>query len=605
VQNESFTKLVSDQSPTGQALSSNLTTFASWKPEELQKSEVQADDLTQLSREAKRVLKEALDRIRWHYEGAEAMKPMQNAVEELRQINNELRQLPNNQNQRTEAEQTKFELAKAWTKELDRAVTEASHEFFETARQKEAILSERVTALTAATKAEKQMQPAVHKLEKALNENKNKEEMTGQIDQRLNEISDRLRELNDLQENMNREQVATEARKAAPQARAFARAQIAQNRNGLQEKYDTMKQAVAPVLKAERVAGNYPDAEKLDALTGQDPDTAKGKETVVEIRGLASRANENPPSLAQDIPPAMQQPTEALEQHQASPQETANQLAKPRLAMALEAARLVKQGDRKTAVAYELLGEDTGLLLESPATLSAPAIKPLTERAAVLAGQRGEDARQAEIRAANEKLRLLAQHAVGNVEVLAAQLDELSAEAMQAAGDAAKKPPLTAQLGELAGTAPPVADWAESVNPQEIAASAAHESLQDIEAAPKQWEPYNEASQILADAARQLRMDAATEQLADLNPFPAAEILAPEPADVAAKSPVAQDDARSLARPDGKAIVDPAPKGIDQAEWVRLNAQLRKAIQSGGIENFSEEQQAAIRAYFEKLSSEK
>jgi hypothetical protein len=605
VQNESFTKLVSDQSPTGQTLSSNLTTFASWNPEQLQKSEVQADDLTQLSREGKRILKEALDRIRWHYEGAEAMKPLQNAVEELRQINNELRQLPNNQNQRTEAEQTKLELAKAWTKELTQAATEASHEFFETAKQKEATLSERTTALTAAAKAEKEMQPAVNKLEKALNENKNKEEMTGQIDQRLNEISDRLRELNDLQENMNREQVAAEARKAAPQARAFERAQKARNPNGLQEKYDNLKQAVAPVLKAERVAGNYQDAEKLEGLAGQDPDSAKGKETAEEIRGLASRANENPPSLAQDIPPAMRQPTDALEQHQATPQETANQLAKPRLAMALEAARLVKQGDRKTAVAYELLGQDTGALLESPATLSAPAIKPLTERAAALAGQRGDEARQAEIKAANERLKLLAQHPAGNAEVLAAQLDELSAEAMQAAGNDAKKPPLTTQLGTLAATTPPVANWAESDNPQEIAASAAHESLHDIEAAPKQWEPYNEASQILGDAARQLRMDAATKELADLNPFPAAALPVPQPADIAAKSPVTQDDARSLTRPDGKAIVDPAPKGIDQAEWARLNAQLRKAIQSGGIENFSEEQQAAIRAYFEKLSSEK
>jgi hypothetical protein len=275
--------------------------------------------------------------------------------------------------------------------------------------------------------------------------------MTGQLDQRLNELSDRLRELNDLQENMNREQVAAEARKAAPQARAFERAQKAQNPNGLQEKYDNLKQAVAPVLKAERVAGNYQDAEKLEALTGQTPDTAKGKETAAEIRDLANRANENPPSLAQDIPPAMQQPSEALEQHQATTLETANQLARPRLAMSLEAARLAKQGDRKTAVAYELLGQDTGELLESPATLSAPAIKPLTERAAVLAGRRGEDARQAEIKAANERLKLLAHHPDGNAEVLAAQLDELSTEAMQAAGDTAKKPPLSTQLGRLGG----------------------------------------------------------------------------------------------------------------------------------------------------------
>ena len=54
----------------------------------------------------------------------------------------------------------------------------------------------------------------------------------------------------------------------------------------------------------------------------------------------------------------------------------------------------------------------------------------------------------------------------------------------------------------------------------------------------------------------------------------------------------------------GQALTQLPPKGIDQAEWARLNDRLRQAIRSSGIENFAEEHQAAIRAYFERLSSD-
>jgi hypothetical protein len=55
--------------------------------------------------------------------------------------------------------------------------------------------------------------------------------------------------------------------------------------------------------------------------------------------------------------------------------------------------------------------------------------------------------------------------------------------------------------------------------------------------------------------------------------------------------------------PAGQAVTQPVPKGMDQAEWARLNERLRQAIRSSGVELFSEEQQAAIRAYFERLSA--
>jgi hypothetical protein len=268
--------------------------------------------------------------------------------------------------------------------------------------------------------------------------------------------------------------------------------------------------------------------------------------------------------------------------------------------MALESSRLLMQSDRKTAVAYGLLGEDLGALVDQPDKLSAPALQPLADRAAALAGEKGEEARQAEIRAANARLKQLASDRPDNPEALADRMDEMSALAKQAAGEAPKRQPLTAQLEETSKLATPVADWAESADAREIAASAAHETSTAIQASPSQWESYNDASLALADAARQIRMATAVNELADLSPFPAPTSLTEAQNQNASASAAMNGNVEALA---GKALTQPAPKGIDQAEWARLTERMRQAIRSSGIENFSEEHQAAIRAYFERLSS--
>jgi hypothetical protein len=55
----------------------------------------------------------------------------------------------------------------------------------------------------------------------------------------------------------------------------------------------------------------------------------------------------------------------------------------------------------------------------------------------------------------------------------------------------------------------------------------------------------------------------------------------------------------------GIAITQQTPGGLDQAEWARLNERLQKNIRNSGGENFTEEQRAAIQAYFEKLAATK
>ena len=521
----------------------------------------------------------------------------------MREVNQELRQLAHNPTRkRTDQEQEKITLAKAWERQLEKAAAQAARQFFETAKQRDATLAQRVIALKAAAKAEEELAPAVQRLGRTLDEDSTKEELAGHIDRRLNQISERYRELNDQQERINREQVAAQVRQAFPAARAFARAQKAQDSAGLTEKYDKMKQAVAAVEKDQRVAGDYQGARKLDSLAGDAPQSAKGKETASEIRDLAMRADNNPPSLAQAIPPPMQDQTQALDRGTVTATDSANQLAWPRLAITLEASRLLRQADPKTAVAYDLLGEDLGALLESPPRLNRTTLQPLTDRAAALAGLKGEEARQAEIKAAYERFKQLAVNTPNDQQALAARLDGLSGLAKQAANEDPKRQPLASELDELTKLAPPAADWAESTNPKEIAAGAAEESLTGIQAAPKQWQPYNDASEILADAARQLRMDAALGDLAALNPYPVPQLSAslelqdPTQANSPAHKTVNMDG------PAGKAVIEAAPKGMDQAEWARLNERLRQAIRSSGIEHFTAEQQAAIRAYFQRLS---
>ena len=592
VRNENLTRVVGEKLPVSTSLTTNLSTFATWKLEDTQAAETKADDLTGFSKEVQRLMKEELERVRWRFEGAAALKEIEVAMEELRQINQEVHQMPDHPaRQRSEGEQAKIELAKAWERSLEQASANVARQLFETAKQKQATLAERTLALKGSAKADTELRPAIRALAQALDaDNFSKNEWANRIDQRLDEVAKHYRELNELQENVNREAIAAEARQALPAARAFARAQRNEGNMAAAESYAKLREAAARVEKAQFVLGDFQGAHHLQSLTGDSPQTARGKEAANELRDLAMRTDNQPQSLAQSIPPPMRQQSDALERQQAAARDSAEQLAWPRLAMSVEASRLYRANDRKTAAAYGLLGQDLGELLESPPQLTSANLRPLAERAAALAGQKGEEARQAEIRSAEERLQKLAQNAPHNPTMLAAQLDQLSSAARQAAGNDKDRPPLLEKLGAMADIAAPVADWAQSIQPEEVAASAAHESQAGIQAAPKAWESYNQASEILADAANQIRLNDAASQVAQLDPYPA-------PPDASLNDPLdtAQPASSETVRMEGAAgrvVAQPVPAAIDQAEWARLREGLRQAIRNSGIEHFSEEQQA-------------
>jgi hypothetical protein len=262
IQNENLAHLVLEIAPTGQTLATNLAAFASWTSDDSQKAEVQADALTAAAKTAQRILREELDKYRWRYEGSAALKDMEHAIQELRDFNQDLRQ-QQRKNNHSEQAQSKIQLAKTWDQELQRTVAMAAHQFFNTAKESDATLAQRFAALHASTKAEKELRPLVEKLSADLNQERGKDEFADQVERRLNQISDRYRELNDLQEKINREEVAAEARKAFPPARAFARAQKSQNDPAMAATFDRMKQSVDNVLQAQRVVGDYEEAQKL------------------------------------------------------------------------------------------------------------------------------------------------------------------------------------------------------------------------------------------------------------------------------------------------------------------------------------------------------
>ena len=137
VQNEKLTRLVGEKLPVSERLTTHLKAFAAWKLEDTQAAETQADDLTGFSKEAQRLMREELERVRWRYEGAAALKEIQNALEELREINQELRQQPDHPaRQRSESEQAKIDLAKAWEAALERSTANAARQLFETAKRR-------------------------------------------------------------------------------------------------------------------------------------------------------------------------------------------------------------------------------------------------------------------------------------------------------------------------------------------------------------------------------------------------------------------------------------------------------------------------------------
>jgi hypothetical protein len=410
---------------------------------------------------------------------------------------------------------------------------------------------------------------------------------------------------------MNREHVAGLARKALPAVRAFDQAKKQASDPALDKKFDRAQTDTAAIAEAARVAGDYREAARLDKLVGDSPANSDAPALASEVHSLASQTDRNPPSLASTIPPPMQKETDALASHDEKGAEAASKLAPTRLAISIEAERLARRGDPKAAAAYDLLGQDLGEAINAPEKLDDQVLRPLTERALALAGKKGAEARAAEIAAAKARLAKMEPKAP-NAPALAAELDALSALSLQAARDESKDPPLLERLSELVRLAPPVSDWADSTDEEEVAASASHDSEEGLVANPKSWEAHTDSSEILAEAARLVRQIDANRDLEHHDPFPSDQETppgkesAPQPSDKPSNKPSDKSDQTGRMTGDaGIAITQQTPGGLDQAEWARLNERLQKNIRNSGGENFTEEQRAAIQAYFEKLAATK
>ena len=117
-------------------------------------------------------------------------------------------------------------------------------------------------------------------------------------------------------------------------------------------------------------------------------------------------------------------------------------------------------------------------------------------------------------------------------------------------------------------------------------AQAAAQALSEIQAAPGQGSGFQQAAATLAAAAQQARMAHALGQGQGHSSQPGGE----------------NHGTASSTGEAGSALgMRTAPAGIDQADWARSRAEVKQNVRTGGVEQFSEEHQEAIRAYLKRL----
>jgi hypothetical protein len=589
VPNRDLIRLVEKKSPLGPSILTNLARFREWNSLDAAWTETQADELAAAAREARRIVHEQLNQGRAQWRGAPELQVLRLPVEELRAAANEMRpQAWENQNRQELLARKPAALAaaSAWAEELQRATREVEEKFFADARAAGRSLAERAAAVKASLQLEREVMPAAGQIERVLDTAPTVSELVGKTDKELDRIEAALGDLLQADEAAQTAQIARLAAAGLRELRARNRPAVA----------DGVKQ----IARAERRAGEFTRAEALEQAAAQ----ADARGLNQQLRDRARRERDRPASLAPLIPPPMHDGVKTLEESPDQQVETADRLARPRVALALEAERLRREAAQKTAVAYGQLGRELGQLLQAPDRLSAATLRPLADRASALAGLSGDPAHQAEVNAAWERAQQLAQQsqARGSAESLAARLDEVAGEAQAAADGRSQRPELMEDLDALASPPPPAS--AE----QELAAEAATEARSGIQTAPDQRESYQEAARTLSDAAGELRLGQAGKEAAAAQQAAAAQRAAGhqpgagrDPGGMA-RQPQAGDFTRPTGAADG---LDQPLSGAEQAEWARLRDKLREGLRSSSIEYFAEEQQEAIRAYFQRLGAEK
>jgi hypothetical protein len=580
-----LTRLAERHAAIGQQVLESLARFGDWNSMDASLTEAHSDELVGAAREARRLLQELLNQRRAHWRGPPALQALRVPVAALRSAVNEMRPLAwenKNRQELTSRKQAALTAATAWAQELQQAARETSQRLFTDSRSRQKNLAERATALKASMRVDRDVSPAADVIHQKLETAPTVTELVGKTEKELDRIEAAL---SDVLEAADAEQAAELARLAGTGLRELK----ARNQPAVAD-------AVRNIATAERRAGDLPRAETLERAAAQ----ANPRNLGEQLRDLAQRERERPASLGHLVPPPMHEGVQALDESPTAQVETANRLAKPRLALALEAERLQRESARKPAAAYSQLGRELGQLLEAPDKLTAQTLRPLAERASALAGMNGDPARQAEVNAGWDRAQQLTKDLAGQLpaDALASRLDRVADEARESADNAAKRPDLDTDLDDLA--APPAPASPE----QDIAAEAAGEAKTSIAAAPKERESYQEASRTLSNAAGEVRLSQAGKQ--------AAAAASRKPG---GNQPGQGSNSQELAgqpregdynRPTGSAAgLNEVVAGEDQAEWARLREKLREGTRSSTVEHFSEEQQEAIRAYFQRLSSEK
>ncbi len=583
-------KLAESETLVGPQINTNLSRFNEWTGADASATETETDELTTAAREARRVLFDQLGQGRARWRGAPGLQAARLPVEELRQTLTEMRPAAWQTKNRAELvaqHAPAFAAAKAWNAELRRGTHALAQALFAEAQRPGAGLAERAQDLKASLRLQQAVGQATQIIQEALETAPTAKELLQRVDKQMDRIDNTFTEVVRASETQTKAAVAQLARDGLRQLRASDTAAVRQT-------------TVPTILAVEHREGEQSLADALEQAAAQATPT----NLIQRLHSLVLRAWEPAVSLADTIPPPMYDGVRQLDEAPQAQVATAEFLAQPRLALAVEAERLRRQGDRKTAVAYAQLGQDLGRLLLPAEQLRPDTLTPLADRAAALAGLRGAQAREAEINAAAER------HpppppAAGpdTAKPLAERLDELAEEASQAAADRAKRPTLDSGLEEMAAPSQPGTDE------QTIARDAATAAEDDIKAAPQRGQSYHDASRELASGAAELRLRQAAQQAAAAQAAAqrAAETAAQAAARLAshARPPSFRLHAQEgdFLRPVGTAAgLDREVSGPTEADWAKVREQLRTAAGGGGIETFSEEEQAAIRAYFKRLA---
>ena len=632
---EGLVRLAAESRAAGTFVRANGPRLTDWTLGLSYDVEARGDALVSAARDARNLLRGELDQLRWKVRGPEPLRALRIPMEALRESSEQLREIARANKSRAgkrAAQEREAAQAAAWARELSRAADQLDDRFFDRAREDGHHLTERAQDLIASTRLEREVGQAAAEIDETVTAVKRSpEDMASRIQQSLDRIERALNDVNRAVEVGQQGKSATLATEALRQNRALANAQGDPVREA--QAYAQMRETVTEVAQTERARGNQGGAEAMERALSNAPANVRLDDLANQLRNVRNAIPKVPESVASLPAPPMREQARALKKDPEARDPAAEALAKPRLALAVEAERARRHGDPALGNAYQRLGRDVGSLLQKPEAITSPKVDRLADRAEALAGARGGEARQREIAEANrtpaspEATDPASQEAAS----LAQRLGQLSTEAGAAAGEAKRRPALMSGLDELAAL--PLGDSAAAASAtsgdasqssklkaqssksrpstRAVAAGAAGEASGQIRAAPKEWNAYKEASQTLADAAEQLRLGQAGAETAEARPpcqEPGSEAGGEQPG-LAQKGPssptpgsASAQDSGSTERPVGDATgLASSARGEDQAEWARLAARLRQSVRSTGIEHFSEEQQEAIRAYYRRL----